>query len=75
MTYQIFDLIPDIRFEPNGYGTKTVINYTLEQCEYPDRYNSYDEAEEYIKQNVDDFKYQKIVILPVLEIGYNGDIS
>ena len=68
-------MIPNSRLAPDGYYTKTVTNYTLEQnSEYPDEYNSYSDAEEYIKQNAEDFKCQKIVILPVLEIGYNGDI-
>jgi len=73
MTYQIFEMIPNSRLETDGWYTKTVVSYTLEQCEYPDRY-SLSEAEAYIKQNTDKFKYKKITILPVLEIDYNGDI-
>ena len=76
MTYQIFEMITNSRHEPDGYAWKTVVNYTLEQdSEYPDTYNSYGEAEEYIKQNTDDFKFTKIVILPVLEIDYDGKIK
>ena len=76
MTYQIFEMILDVihnyKFEPDGYNTKTVFNYTLEQGSYPARYNSLSEAAEYIRQNADEFKFKKITILPVFEMGYNG---
>jgi len=72
MTYQIFEMILDVKFEPDGYNTKTIFNYTLEQESYPDNYNSLSEAAEYIRQNTDEFKYKKITILPVFEIGHNG---
>ena len=74
MTYQIFKLIKNSRFEPDGYDMKTVDNYTLEQGSYPERYNSYSDVEEYIKLNADDFKCTKFAILRVLEIDYNGAI-
>jgi len=73
MIYQIFEMIPNSRLEADGWDAKTVINYTLEQDAYPDRY-SLSEAEAYIEQNTDEFKYKKITILPVLEIDYNGNI-
>jgi len=73
MTYQIFEMIPNSRLNVDGWDTKTVI-ITLEQGVYPDRY-SLSEAEAYIKQNRDKFKYKKITILPVLEIDYNGYIQ
>ena len=62
-------MVPSSHLEQDGFYIKTVVNYTLEQCEYPDRYNSYDEAEEYIKQNIGEFEDKKITILPVLTIG------
>ena len=68
-------MILDIRFKPDGYDTKTVFNYTLEQGSYPARYDSFFEAAEHIRQNADKFKFKKITILPVFEIGYNGDIN
>jgi len=66
MTYQIFEMVSDIRFEPDGYA---VINYTLEQGAYYNRYNSYTEAEDYIKQNIEKFEDKTLTILPVLTIG------
>lgn len=75
MKYQIFELIPKSRLEPDGYYTKTLLNYTLEQDAYPDLYVSFDAAVSYIRENPDEFKSQKLTVLPILDVDYKGKIK
>ena len=74
MQYQIFEIIPKRRFERDGYDMKSINNYTLEQENYPEIFDTFEIAQSHIQLNSDMFKKQKVTILPVFDIDYEGNI-
>lgn len=73
MKYQIFALIQKIRFDPNDYYRKAIPSYILEQnSEYPDSYDTFELARENIFMDLNRFKQQKLTILPIFDIDYEG---
>ena len=75
MKYQIFELIENRRLEPDGYRTKSVVNYTLEQDAYPSAFESVTEAEQHLRDHSKEHTRTTLVILPVYEIDYKGELN
>ena len=75
MRYQIFEMTFENRLVPDGWYTKTIANYTLDQDQFPDSYPSYSAAKEFLAQNLDSFKVKKITIFPVVEFDFEGVIK
>jgi len=75
MRYQIFEMTFENRLVQDGWAIKTRVNYTLDQELFPDSYQSYSDAKEFIAQNPDSFKGKKITILPVVEFDFEGVIK
>lgn len=83
MSYKIYELVkPEVlkKTEPDGYHIKTTELITLKEAdswasglEYS--YNSELEARTAIIDNKDKLKHKDLVILPVLSVNLNGEIS
>ena len=74
MEYRIFELNPESRIERDGYDHNTILNQKLEEPEYNDTFGSYEEAENYLKENATNYIGCDLVILSVYHIDYNGEL-
>ena len=75
MKYKIYTLDGKEELVPDGYHTATVIRNTLSCSDYSRGYDSSEEAEAYLRKHIYDFKSSTVVILPVFEINYKGEIE
>ena len=76
MRYKIYELIGKGKLERDGYDTKTVTTYKLQEID-DNPFNGFantDEAVEYIKSNSDMLKNSELTILPIIKINYDGEI-
>ena len=72
--YIIYELVGKGRLEHDGYYTKTIVKYRLEAEELPEEFASITDAEKYIKENTKKYEGCKLIILPVYEIDYEGNL-
>ena len=77
MKYSLFRLIPKSHLEPDGYHTKTVTYYKLEE-----EISSLDSPEEVMAELMqakavvsNDYRNSKFVILPIIEVNWQGEIN
>lgn len=83
MSYKIYELVrPEIlkKTEPDGYRIKTTELITLKDIDSFDcgldwSYNSELEARTAIIDNKEQLKHKDLVVLNVMSIGWDGDIS
>ena len=74
--YKIFELIGKDRLVPDGYYTKTVTTYKLEKVDlgFTDKYPSVESAMEVIRNKRLMLQVSQLVILPVVQLDYEGNI-
>lgn len=75
MIYRVFELIGIHRIEPIGYDHKAIINYTLEHDDFPEEFKSFEDAENWIKDNSKDLIYTQLTIIPIYNINRDGEIN
>jgi len=76
MKYKVFELIGKSRYEPDGHcQMKTVTTYKLEDVEEYQDFDSIESAEKYIENIKDKYKGQALVILPIYQVKYNGEVA
>ncbi len=81
MKYIIYELVrPDFlqKKEMDGYDLKTLERNVLERLNESYVYeeqDSFEDAVSEIQKNKDKLKFKQLVILPVISVDYNGDIS
>lgn len=81
MKYEIFKLVGKEKIVPDGYNVSSIITYKLEKVnDHPmqDSYTHIDSAYADIirnKERLQGLKGAKLVVLPVIEISWDGTID
>ena len=81
MSYKIYELVkPEIlkKTEPSGYGIKTTELITIKEADCFGlnwSYNSELEAQKAIIDNKDDLKHKDLIVLNVMSVNWEGEIS
>lgn len=79
MNYRIYKMVGKDRYEPDGYSMKTVTSIKLEETDSFDEFESVEKAMLHIKENAtrhaNEFAGNRLTILPVISVGYDGEIS
>lgn len=79
MKYIIYEIVPSVLSgtEPDGYYTKQVdrnILVELDVFHITSRHSSFEDAESEIRSNKTFLKFKRLTILPVFDIGWDGEI-
>jgi hypothetical protein len=81
MSYKIYELVkPEIlkKTEPDGYHIKTTELITIKEAECSGldwSYNSELEARTAIMDNKDDLKHKDLIVLNVMSVNWDGEVS